>query len=211
MKDKTRTKEQLINELEVLRRRVGELEAIVDSVGDPVSIQDTDFKVIYQNQLHKDSIGSHIGEYCYKAYRNLDSICPGCHLALAFRDGKIHKKEQSKITDKGTKYCEMTASPVKDVSGKIIAGVEIVRDITERKRVEQEREDLVVKLQEALAEVRALSGMLPICSSCKKIRDDKGYWNQIEAYISKHSEAEFTHGICPDCAEKLYPEYYKKQ
>lgn len=62
-------------------------------------------------------------------------------------------------------------------------------------------------LQRALAEVKQLSGFLPICASCKKIRDDKGYWNQIESYISQHSEAEFSHGICPECAKKLYPEF----
>jgi len=62
------------------------------------------------------------------------------------------------------------------------------------------------KLQLALSEVKALSGLLPICTSCKKIRDDKGYWNQIESFIRDRSEAEFSHGICPDCAKKLYPD-----
>ena len=79
------------------------------------------------------------------------------------------------------------------------------------KLAEQERERLIIELQEALAKVKTLSGMLPICASCKKIRDDKGYWQQIEAYISDHSEAEFSHGICPDCAEKIYGKYYKKE
>ena len=79
-------------------------------------------------------------------------------------------------------------------------------DITERKQAEAEREKLIIKLQEALAEVRTLSGLLPICSSCKKIRDDQGYWNVLEGYLTKHSEAQFTHGICPDCMVKLYPE-----
>jgi len=79
-------------------------------------------------------------------------------------------------------------------------------DITERKQAEAEREKLFIKLQEAFAEVRTLSGLLPICSSCKKIRDDQGYWNVLEAYLTKHSEAQFTHGICPDCMVKLYPE-----
>lgn len=65
------------------------------------------------------------------------------------------------------------------------------------------------ELREALSRVKTLSGLLPICASCKKIRDDKGYWNQIEAYISKHSTAEFSHGICPECAKKIYPEFYK--
>lgn len=60
--------------------------------------------------------------------------------------------------------------------------------------------------EKALQEVKILSGFLPICASCKKIRDDKGYWNQIESYIRDHSEAEFSHGICPDCAKKLYPD-----
>ena len=78
-------------------------------------------------------------------------------------------------------------------------------DITERKWVELEREKLIRELQEALASVKQLSGMLPICASCKKIRDDKGYWNQVEVYIRDHSEAEFSHGICPECKEKLYP------
>ena len=88
-------------------------------------------------------------------------------------------------------------------------GVSSFLDITHRKQVEEEREKLIEELKEALATVNQLSGMLPICSSCKKIRDDKGYWNQIEGYIRDHSEAEFSHGICPACARKLYPEYVK--
>jgi len=65
---------------------------------------------------------------------------------------------------------------------------------------------LIKELQEALAKVKTLSGLLSICASCKKIRDDKGYWNQIETYIRDHSQAEFSHGLCPDCLEKLYPD-----
>jgi len=70
--------------------------------------------------------------------------------------------------------------------------------------------ELIARLRDAFAEVKTLSGMLPICSNCKKIRDDKGYWDQIEHYISSHSEAEFSHAICPDCVRKLYPNYYDK-
>ena len=69
----------------------------------------------------------------------------------------------------------------------------------------KEKEKLIGELKEALAKVKILSGLLPICSSCKKIRDDKGYWNQIETYIRERSEADFTHGICPKCAKMLYP------
>jgi hypothetical protein len=83
----------------------------------------------------------------------------------------------------------------------------IVRDITVRKNAEEEKERLIRELQEALGQVRELSGLLPICASCKSIRDDKGYWNHLEAYLCAHSKAQFSHGICPDCARKLYPEY----
>ena len=80
------------------------------------------------------------------------------------------------------------------------------REMNIRKKAEEEREVLVRELQKALLEVKQLSGLLPICSHCKKIRDDKGYWNQIEAYIQDHSEAEFSHGICQECAKKYYPD-----
>ncbi|MGO9612621.1 MAG: GAF domain-containing protein [Dissulfurispiraceae bacterium] len=83
-------------------------------------------------------------------------------------------------------------------------------EILKRRRLEEERERLIFELKGALDKVKTLSGMLPICSSCKKIRDDQGYWNQIETYISMHSEAEFTHGLCPDCVKIIYPEYYNK-
>lgn len=79
-------------------------------------------------------------------------------------------------------------------------------EINRRKEAQKEREYLIVKLQSTLDEIKTLRGILPICASCKKIRDDKGYWNQIESYIKEHSDAEFTHGICPECSDKLYGE-----
>jgi len=87
---------------------------------------------------------------------------------------------------------------------------ELVKSRKAAKKHEEEREKLIGELQEALAKVKQLSGLLPICASCKKIRDDKGYWNQIESYIRDHSEAEFSHGICPECAAKLYPGFRHK-
>ena len=79
------------------------------------------------------------------------------------------------------------------------------------KQTDKEKSKAIERLNKALEEVKTLSGFLPICASCKKIRDDNGYWNQIEAYISGHSEAEFSHGICPECCQKLYPDFHVDQ
>lgn len=96
-----------------------------------------------------------------------------------------------------------------DENNELAGIVGALTDITELKLAENAKEMIVEELQEALAKVKQLSGLLPICASCKKIRDDKGYWNQIELYIRKHSEAKFSHGLCPECAKLLYPEYFK--
>lgn len=83
---------------------------------------------------------------------------------------------------------------------------EIKREIEERKRAQVEKDKLIVELKDALSEVNTLSGLLPICAACKNIRDDNGYWNQLESYLKLHSQVEFSHGLCPDCAKKLYPD-----
>lgn len=83
----------------------------------------------------------------------------------------------------------------------------MLHEQTQRKRLEREREQLIGELLEARAQLKTLRGMLPLCASCKKVRDDEGYWHQVDVYIRDHSEAEISHGICPDCREKLYPEY----
>ena len=90
------------------------------------------------------------------------------------------------------------------------ANEKLLCEIEERKRTEAEKGQLIAQLQKAMQDVKVLSGFLPICAACKKIRDDTGYWRQIEEYISKHSTALFSHGICPECSRKLYPEYHEK-
>jgi hypothetical protein len=91
----------------------------------------------------------------------------------------------------------------------IIIGTVIFIKVTEPLIVKLH--NTVAELQNVLADVKQLSGLLPICAYCKKIRDDKGYWNQIEAYLQKHTEAEFSHGICPDCEKKIYADLEKRK
>jgi PAS domain S-box-containing protein len=132
------------------------------------------------------------------------------HRRKLFKSARKQSSEL-KITKKdGTEfYAQLESSPVKDEAGNCIALRSSLSDINERKQAEVERERLIIKLQEALDNIKTLKGLLPICANCKKIRDDNGYWNQIEAYIRNHSEAKFSHSICPVCAEKLYPELIK--
>jgi PAS domain S-box-containing protein len=112
--------------------------------------------------------------------------------------------------DGGIRWVRNHAHPVWDEDqGRVVRIYAATRDITERRQARAERERLILELQDALSKVKTLKGLLPICASCRKIRNDQGYWTSVEAYILQHSDAEFTHGICPDCARKLYPDFYE--
>jgi len=100
--------------------------------------------------------------------------------------------------------------PLRDKEGSVFGLLGICSDISERKKMDLKNESLITKLKDAISRIKTLSGFIPICSNCKGIRDDKGYWREIEEYIRTHSDADFTHSICPTCAETIYPEFYKK-
>ena len=110
--------------------------------------------------------------------------------------------------DNPSQCLDMNVIRLIEPSGHNLGRLIVVRDITARKQLEGEREGLIRNLQDALDRVRTLRGLLPICASCKKIRDDHGYWHQVEVYIHEHSGADFSHGLCPECSKKLYPEFY---
>lgn len=115
---------------------IAEAEELLNAIGDGLSIIDRTFNILYQNQAEKDMMGDHVGEKCYKAYAKKQGICGGCPVALTFKDGKVHTLQRELQADEGTRYAEITASPLKDSKGNIIAGIEVVRDITERKGME---------------------------------------------------------------------------
>ena len=123
--------------------------------------------------------------------------------------GKAHGELTARHFD-GTLFpMEISSAVFRDVEGKEFTCM-ILRDISPRKSAEAERERLISELQNALAQVKVLSGLLPICASCKKIRDEEGQWAPVEKYIRERADVSFTHGICPECARRLYPEFCKK-
>ena len=131
----------------------------------------------------------------------------------AFADGKIHEHDTEVIDKNGdTIHFHCTANvALRDADGKPSRVIEISRDITELKKNEAEKDRLIDQLQAAAEKIKTLKRLVPICSSCKNIRDDKGYWQQVEEYIRVHSDIQFSHGICPTCIKKLYPDYVKQK
>lgn len=126
--------------------------------------------------------------------------------SLFLKKGEVRDQELQVVTS-GGKVLDMSlnATAVRDPQGRILRSRSVWRDISRRKKAENDLIEEKDRLQKALQEISTLKGLLPICSSCKKIRDDKGYWKEIEEYIAAHSDAQFSHGICPDCARRLYP------
>ena len=127
---------------EKVKQEIVKSEGIIAAIGDGISIQDTDYIIVYQNKIHKKIFGNRVGEKCYEAYQLRDQICEGCPVAQALKDGKIHTVQWEHHTKRGAKYLEITASPLKDEKKKPIAGIEVVRDITRRKQTEEELEIL---------------------------------------------------------------------
>ncbi|MBI4547553.1 MAG: PAS domain S-box protein, partial [Ignavibacteriae bacterium] len=159
-------------------------DVIIAALGDGIIIQDTDYKVIYQNNLQNNVYGNHIGEYCYKAYAGRDVICEDCPIELSFKDGKVHKTIRCTSTDKGALYVELTSSPLMDSAGNIIAGIKIVRDITEQKRAEE----ALLESEERLRRIIEQSGDGIVLVNEQGIIVE---WNESEARITglKRSDA----------------------
>jgi PAS domain S-box-containing protein len=99
----------------------------------------------------------------------------------------------------------LTISPITDTEGRILGISKIARDVSQRRQAEEERDRLLLRLLDALDQIKTLRGMLPICAACRKIRNETGSWDQIEVYIQQYTEVKFTHGLCPDCLKHLYP------
>ncbi len=177
--DRKEAEESLIKERSTAEYERAKSDAIIASLGNGVSIQARDFKVIFQNDIHKGMIGEHLGEFCFKAYEGRDAVCDGCPVEETFKDGEIHTVIRSLEMDGEVRYFEITASPIKDSGGNISAGIEVVREITERKHMEDElkqaldEKDLLMKevhhrVKNNLAVIQSLLSL-----QMKDISDDR--------------------------------------
>lgn len=129
--DRRLAAEEMRQALEKAMEEKAKTEAVIEAIGDGLSIQDTNYRILYQNKTARDMFGNHVGGYCYEVYEKRDRVCYQCPVAMSFADGNVHVVEKSNSA--GTRHMEITASPIKDASGGIIGGIEVTRDITARK------------------------------------------------------------------------------
>jgi PAS domain S-box-containing protein len=205
--ERKHSEEALQNERNLLR-------TLIDNVPDLIYFKDAEGRYILNNRAHLQSMGVarqedvlgrttfdfHPRELAQQYHEDEERI-------VATGTSLPGREELAFHKDTGEQRWHLTTKiPIKNGQGDVTGFVGISRDITEKRQLETQRDQYVRELQEALDRVTMLSGLLPICSGCKKIRDDKGYWQQVEGYIMKHSSARFTHGLCPECLARLYPD-----
>jgi len=178
--------------------------------GDPQEIFELTKTGIYPEQVYElaESFGMMIVKVEARELRleqTIDKLKElNAHLQTEYENrSKIEKELQA--------YRDNLESLIRERTDELMKTNEMLKtEVLERQAIDEDRKKLVDDLQEALNNIKTLKGLIPICSSCKNIRDDKGYWNDLEIYISEHSDIEFSHSLCPDCLKKHYPEEYKR-
>lgn len=176
-----------------------------------IATTDLDFRITFYNPMAEKFHGYRSEEVLGHTVQDMhtkEKVAPD-RFTKAIENIRLkgeHNYTIAKETPEGMMYLQARVSGIYNSRGELVGYANFTRDITSERLAQEERERLIKELQVALEKVKTLSGLLPICAFCKKIRDDSGYWNRIETYIKKHSHADFTHGICPDCEKRLLKE-----
>lgn len=187
------------------------LHTVINSLPYPFYVIDAeDYRIVLANNLTTDE-DTWKDATCYEVRRGLSQPCDeetlSCPLQKVKNSGKPVVIEHEQLDSHGSpQHLEIHGYPITDAGGRVVQMIEYAVDISQRKQMEAEREQIIEKLQTALDQVKMLSGIVPICMYCKEIRDDQGYWSLLEDFISEHSEAEFSHSICPKCLKEKFPE-----
>jgi PAS domain S-box-containing protein len=202
-------KEELKNELEKLRNSEKHYRLLMDESMDPTFSFYADGTYRYVNNSFAMGVGKTldeiIGHKIWDVFEKDEADKRFAIVKKVFAEGKTEEIEVRVPRSSGDTYYLTTVKPILNDSGTVETVICTSKNITKRKLAELALKKERDKLMKALKEIKTLSGLLPICATCKNIRDDKGYWNQMEKYIQQHSDAQFSHGICPDCANKMYP------
>ncbi|MCI5221431.1 MAG: PAS domain S-box protein [Candidatus Electrothrix sp. AR4] len=188
------------------------LQKVLDTVDAMIYVADMETcEILLINKYVKDNFGDITGKKCWESVQSdQEGPCPFCeYYNLRANDQLLSGAHVWQVHNiRNGEWYECHDESIQWVDGRT-ARIQVATNISERKNVEQEREKLIKELRSALSEIQVLRGILPICSFCKNIRNDDGYYEQIEGYIHKHSGVDFSHTVCPTCMKEHYPEEYK--
>jgi PAS domain S-box-containing protein len=198
---------------EALASREAELRAIVDGVEDLLMRFDREGRIDFLNPAYSRAVGRSAGDFLGQTPAQV-LVDPVARTQFSEALGRVLDRGQPATlefeyrdpTEQHTRYYLTRFTPLRDGQGQVTGVLTLSHDLTERRTTELERERLLEELLHAKAAVTTLKGLLPTCSWCHKIRDEHGHWEQMESYIARRSEAEFSHGLCPDCAAKMLTE-----
>lgn len=206
---------KLMEELRALREREETYRQLLDDSSDPIFCFYPDGRYKYVNKAF--ALGTRkdqdfiIGRTIWDVFSKEEADKRFAVVKWVVENAQVKEIEVRVPTPGHDRFYLTTVKPAFGKNGEVTTVMCISKEITERKRTEEERERMIAELQKALSEIKQLSGLLPICAACKKIRNDAGYWEQVESYFSTHTDVKFTHGICPSCVEELYSEYVPKK
>ncbi|MGH7336947.1 MAG: PAS domain-containing protein [Myxococcota bacterium] len=219
MDDERRSRQELIDELKVLRTRLAHFERLGDAefvhvrpmpeqVPAYLWTADHELRLMWSRPSYASMVGfgtePDLGTTVYDLFsRNEDHPSIQAHRAALEGEARNFEVWVEVLGD--PRLLRAHVEPLRDASQTILGVVGVAMDLTERVRADQDRERLIEELRHALDRVKVLSGLIPICTHCKAVRDDKGYWQQVDAFMREHSDAKLSHGICPECAQKLMP------
>ena len=186
------------------------LQTVLDSLEAVVYVADIKtHELLFLNKLARDTFGDELGKPCWSVLQSdQQGPCDFCsNSKLLTASGEISGTYNWEFRNTiNNRWYDIRDRAIYWVDGRL-ARLEIATDITTRKKHEDEREQLIAQLQKSLEEIELLQKIVPICSHRKKIRDDKGFWNQVEEYVTRHTGAKFSHSICPTCMEQHFSEY----
>jgi PAS domain S-box-containing protein len=221
MDDELRSRGELLEELRALRHRVvapqlpdadpsaQHLRELLDQIPAFVWTVDLDMRLSWWHgggiQILGLDAGAQLGKSVYDFYNTTHPEHPAVHAHRAALEGEARNFEVQVEANGQPRWLRAHVEPWRGAGETIRGVIGVALDITERVRVEADRERLIADLQRALDRVKVLSGLIPICAHCNAVRDDSGYWQGVDAFMREHSDARLSHAICPDCAQKLMP------